>query len=381
MIKNKRIFTQNYEQYSGDGVYSLQHLRDAYLKDPNQDNQAAFIGAVAGLISKSPSNMQCNRDYRRYMVYAGVDMRGPRELILYTTDKCDLKCTFCLRQHATITSCGDMTEGQVETVLGKYPSITSCCVAGFGEPLLNIHLYKIMRVLHDRKILSRVITNGVHLVHNINELSTAYTITVSLNAATPEEHASICGCHVWNKVIEGIKKAIASGIRTGVSFVVSQENIDRIPSYIEMAKELGVTQISLYNTLPHVGVNSKKFKKQVLARNSPEAVKLDEMRKTYENSGLTIDWPLLVGDEPEWQCLSPFISMGFDASGAVTGCRRCMPPSLSNGNVLWRNDVWENNYYTNLRLVATGNREIPDMCKGCFAGWNDSTEDDKWSHG
>lgn len=129
-------------------------------------------------------------------------------LYLNITNQCPCACDFCIRTHSKSVGTGDnlWLESEPGTIdimnaladydLGKYRELVFC---GYGEPTCRLRdmLWVCKKVRGLRDIPIRVNTNG--LSDLINGRSTAKefhglvdTVSVSLNASTPEKYVELC---------------------------------------------------------------------------------------------------------------------------------------------------------------------------------------------
>ena len=355
-------------------------LMNQWRDDPTPINQAKFLGSVAGLVGPAPDDREMdfsrpNDDFRRITSYFGGYAQGPREVTLYLTSRCNFKCVFngnpCLRQtNGFDSNKGDMSFDMMDKVLNRWPTIKGCCIAGFGEPLLHPAFDFFVGRLKKRCLTVGIITNGSLLADKVGLLAKhkpAY-VSVSLNAATPQRHREITQTKMWAQVLHGIQEAVKAGIRVGISAVITRHSVHDMKPFLKLGQELGVKFIHLHNILPHDGSDSPTFRGSVITDQSEEALKAIADAHQCPGSELVEVWPQPIGDINPLRCQSPFVSLGFDASGCVSGCRRVRPPARENG--LATTLSWENSpYYMNLRLSLTGDRPLTDACKGCFGNW------------
>jgi len=361
------------------GIYP-KLLMEEWQKNPTTINQAKFLGAVAGLVGELPENKEmdsreANQDYRRLAAYVGEYSDGPHEAVLYLTDKCNFNCKFggtpCKRTLAPQDR-PEMRLPVLQQVLDRWPSIKGCCVAGFGEPLMHPDLPGILKELQRRKVSIGLITNGSLLKMKapmLREFPIGY-LSVSLNAVNAEDHFQITGTKTWETVLEGIQAMVKTPVKTGVSFVVNNQNTARIPEMIRFGNELGVKFIHLLNVLPHSGCDDQKFLQDVITPESTESLRVIADAKKMPGAALVEVWPEVVDIKagPPNKCMSPLMSVGVDYRGFVSGCRRVHPPSDKDG--CWsQKNVWHNHYFCNLRATVTGDRVELDSCRGCFGNW------------
>lgn len=304
---------------------------------------------------------------------------GPRELTLYVTAACDAACDFCKREtDAGTERAGTMSAALVAEVLDRFPTLRSCCIAGFGEPLLVKHLPAIVDLLRSRRIYVGIVTNGSRLLERREEIRSMGLghLSVSLNAADAEEHRAILKVDVWDATLAGIRTLLDDGVKVGASFVVRRGNVSRVPDYLALALDLRLKFAHLHNILPHGGPRDFAFLAGVLREGSPEANRLREMEAGWnraaelngEDGAPEVSWPALLpppGAPGPLGCHSPFVSIGVDARGSVTACRRVQEPVPAHGN--FRDpDVWIGPHFSRYRDELSGRCAPSETCLNCF---------------
>lgn len=360
-------------------------LEAEWLADPgNETRRAKYLGAVAGLVGPTPTGERDaslpNQDYRRVAAYVGEYSHGPRELTLYLTDACNFRCHFgetpCKREaEGGVPHEGALTPDTLRAVLAQHPGIRSCCIAGFGEPLLHPDLPGLVAVLAERGVAAGIITNGSLLGQRVGMLrgfgATLAYVSVSLNAATAEEHATMSRTRLWPRVLDGIRAARAAGLRCGVSHVVTTGNVDRLPAFLALARDLDASFVHLHNPLPHAGPGDLGFRRDILHRGATRALAALDAARSAPGADRVEVWPEIIdldaGPPGGGACLSPLVSIGVDAKGQVSGCRRVDPPDATTGGFMW---PWRSHHYTGLLAAVTGDRpEAHPACRVCFGAW------------
>ena len=298
---------------------------------------------------------------------------GPRELNVYMTTRCNLRCRFCRRQYLENASHPyEVHAGFVDEIMERFPTIKSACVAGFGEPLLAQTLNESLMALSRHKVTTGLITNGTLLTKNyakIQDTDLAY-VSVSLNAATATEYFNTTGLGLFDAALDGVRLAVRMGYRVGVSFVCTKENYHLVESYIAIARELGVAFVSLHNLLPHFSdcYSSEEFWNLVLT--DQDRQELDVLEKLKEkHSDIVTSWPVPISRVScPRKCNSPYVSIGIDGQTFHSGCRRVTGPSILNGSVR-EDNVWNSDHYKTLRDGLSGKAPMRDICAMCFGNW------------
>jgi MoaA/NifB/PqqE/SkfB family radical SAM enzyme len=354
-------------------------LEAAWLAAPKDEiAKARYLGAVAGLVGPIPTGerdvRRPNQDYRRVAAYVGEYSAGPVELTVYATSRCNFACRFggapCRRQSpGGVEPAGDMTPETLGSVLDLRPTIRSVCVAGFGEPLLHPRILDLLAVPLGRGLAVGLITNGSRLaplVAGLARLGLAY-VSVSVNATSPAGHNEVTGTNLWPRVVEGIRAARDAGLRVVLSWVVGKSNLDQIPNYLEFARFERASAVHLHAPLPHDDSEAGLAAFQAEALTVADAPAIDAFR-AIPAARLVESWPALIDleAEPPGRCMSPFVSIGVDAQGNITGCRRVDPPCKASGMYEW---AWRGLFTSSLIAQITGDRECHSACRRCFGNW------------
>jgi MoaA/NifB/PqqE/SkfB family radical SAM enzyme len=291
----------------------------------------------------------------------------PLELNLYLTTQCNHHCVFCLRYGQRIQA-PDVTLELVAQVLERYPTIRSVCIAGFGEPLLSIHLNSIVHYLMAKGIYIGLITNGsliAQCIEDIEAWQLGY-LSVSLNAATSEEHRQITGVSTWDAIRQGLSMLRERGQKFYLSYVIESTNRHRIGKYIEMTRRLGGTHCVLHNAVPQImQPHDPPNNTGHILTTTAHGKTLDVWKQRYADvKGVEVLWPELIKPFSfAKKCQSPKMSMGIDGHGHFSPCRRCVPPSVKLGSALDRKAVKK--AYTEARLAING-KSLAYPCQWCF---------------
>lgn len=299
----------------------------------------------------------------------------PTSLTVYVTPQCNGECRWCLR---TIRGPGhepDVTPSLLRDALSRFPSVTSVCFAGFGEPLLATHLPQLIGMVVDRGLHAGLITNGLLLEKKLHDLRIVglRDIAVSLNAATATQRLEECGGDPegFNLAVAGVKAAVREGFRVSISRVVENRTFVDAMAFMRLGVELGV-KVNLLNLLPH-GVKTEEdiemFWLRVLVDDADTQASLAAMKQLPEASAVSV-WPTLISKtfNPR-RCRSPFDSIGIDGAGWLSPCRRIDPPNewKTRLEVL---DYWHHPDFTLLREQLLGAKQMRLKCRLCHGNWS-----------
>ena len=210
---------------------------------------------------------------------------GPKYLTFDITDVCNMNCIYCYRHSPLVNPVRNnpalsqkgrdalplarISNGVKSSKFKHLPfeiikrtikeakqlGVEAICIAGDGEPTLHPQIKEIIDCLNRQELSYNINTNGTCLQQRkiIPHLLTADFIDISLSAATPRMY-KIIHCPRGRKnffydVIENIRKLILakgskSKPRIKLNFVIMNKNISQIKGVLELAKSLGVEEVT-----------------------------------------------------------------------------------------------------------------------------------------
>ena len=180
-------------------------------------------------------------------------------LRLSVTDRCDLRCTYCMPERMTFLPKKDVLSFEELTqIVDAFVSrgVTKLRVTG-GEPLVRKDVIALMERFGQRlgggglKELA-LTTNGTHLAEHAHRLADigVKRINVSLDTLDRELFARLTRRDVLDKVLEGLDAAQNAGLKIKINTVaMADANQQEIPSLIEWAHGRGF-DVSLIEVMP-----------------------------------------------------------------------------------------------------------------------------------
>lgn len=171
--------------------------------------------------------------------------RVARKLRISVTDKCNMKCIYCMPNgnvkwfdNKEILNFQEIVRiTSIFTQLG----ITKVRITG-GEPLLRPSLENLIRDLtkiQNIKTISMT-TNGILLEDKINQLKSAglNALNISLDTFREERFRTLNGISNLNKVLNGIQKARELGFKIKINTVIIRDwNDDEIINFVKFARD------------------------------------------------------------------------------------------------------------------------------------------------
>lgn len=187
------------------------------------------------------------RDSNQLLLRDNFD-RVARKLRISVTDKCNMKCIYCMPQHNVkwfedkeILSFQEIV--RITSIFADL-GINKIRITG-GEPLLRPCLENLIT---DLKQISKIktismTTNGMLLEEKIDQLSSAgiTSLNISLDTFSEERFRTLNGIANLNRVIKGIQKARDLGLKIKINTVVIRNwNDDEIINFAKFARDYNV---------------------------------------------------------------------------------------------------------------------------------------------
>lgn len=173
--------------------------------------------------------------------------------------QCNAQCDFC----AAWLMQGKSTLIDLIEALG--PAIRHCYqldLVGWGEPLIHPEFPQILDILKresDPRARLALTTNGTRLEQWADRLLEANILqyAVSIHAACEPTHCNLMGFRVgtFDRVLDGVRalvnrKTEHPGLDVETVLVVTRQNIQEIPAFIDLSVALGVDRVHLRTLMP-----------------------------------------------------------------------------------------------------------------------------------
>ncbi|MBR0832164.1 GTP 3',8-cyclase MoaA [Bradyrhizobium manausense] len=173
------------------------------------------------------------------------------------TDRCDLRCFYCMSEDMTFLPKADLlTLEELDRLCSAFiaKGVKKLRLTG-GEPLVRRNVMTLVRSL-SRHLTSGALneltltTNGTQLAKHASELADCGVrrINVSLDTLDPKKFREITRWGEIDKVLEGIEAARAAGLAVKINAVALKNlNEDELPDLMRWAhgKNMGLTLIEV----------------------------------------------------------------------------------------------------------------------------------------
>ena len=198
--------------------------------------------------------------------------RSIRYLRVSVTDRCDLRCFYCMSEDMTFLPKSDLlTLEELDRLCSTFiaKGVRKLRLTG-GEPLVRRNVMALVRSLSrhlDSGALDELTltTNGSLLEKFAAELkaSGVRRINVSLDTLNAAKFRDITRWGDLNKVLRGIEAALAVGLKIKINVVALKNmNEDEIPSLIEWAHSKGM-DLTLIEVMPMGDIGEGRIEQYV----------------------------------------------------------------------------------------------------------------------
>ena len=198
-----------------------------------------------------------------------IDSFGRRVtyLRLSVTDRCDLRCTYCMAEKMTFLPKSDLLDAvELEEVARSFIArgVTKIRVTG-GEPLVRRNILDIMTRFS--KFLGQgleeltLTTNGTQLAKYAGDLAAlgVERINVSLDSLVPKTYQQITRGGKLSQVLDGIVAAQSHGLKIKLNVVaLKHDNAAEIPSIIDWSHRRDI-DVSLIEAMPLGDIEADRF--------------------------------------------------------------------------------------------------------------------------
>ncbi|WP_340820263.1 radical SAM protein [Methanolobus sp. WCC4] len=271
-------------------------------------------------------------------------MRGkfvPEQITISITEECPNRCLHCALPDTKNKA--KLDPDAVKSVIDQTQDMgTTLIIFDGGEPLLYDGLEDLISYVDQSKAIPGLFTSGVGMTpERAQSLKRAglSMLSISLDSANAEGHDYMRGRPgVFKEATNAIKYGIDAGLLVGIYVVLSPRNVDELDEFYELAKELGVHELSFYEIVP-TG-RWEGHEKEVV---SPEGLKKfdDFVERTSHAEGPRVfPIPQIIR---KMGCFAGRKWLHVTPEGNVLPCA-CMPKPYGNIHDERLADIWKKIY-------------------------------------
>lgn len=181
--------------------------------------------------------------------------------------KCTAACPMCWRLNISPKEQKQLSNNdkkqlsleEYKTIFSDMPSsVRTVDIVGGGEPLLFPHIEELFKVVKQRKISGRLITNGSLMNRKIivGLIDSHWDeVRFSFHAGSPEVYQKILGVSNYHKVVENIRllRKLRGDLKVpniSLLFVMQRDNVKDVFKFAKLAESLGVDEIEFDTLIP-----------------------------------------------------------------------------------------------------------------------------------
>jgi MoaA/NifB/PqqE/SkfB family radical SAM enzyme len=297
-------------------------------------------------------------------------------VFLPVTERCNINCTMCIRRNPENWDAVDVTPEVLMPVFEASSGLPSMLMGGIGEVLLYQDLQGVIREFKRRMPEDSQVgftTNGTLMIKDAASRlidSGVNWICFSIDGASRFTYERIRIGANFDVIIKNVAETVEYKNASGrnklwlmANYVIQQENVHEIPTFVELAGSLGLNAVTFSRLRDYKTGEFHVLDEDLLMPLFNQAA------ETGEKYGLNITFPRL---RPLVEPRCPFMQSTYLwLSGEVVPCCRmlkgaCSGPVKIFGNVRERPliDIWNSPEYMIFRSrILHG--DFPDECIKC----------------
>jgi GTP 3',8-cyclase len=221
--------------------------------------------------------------------------RHVRYLRLSVTDRCDLRCVYCMSEHMAFMPRKDLLSlEELERLALAFirRGITKIRITG-GEPLVRKDIMKLFAALAPQLIAGdlrelALTTNGTRLARFADELARygVRRVNVSLDTLDPDRYRALTRGGSLASVMEGIAAARSAGLAVKINVVALRDGTEtEVDRLLRFAHDRGMT-LTFIETMPLGDVGVDRI---------DQYLPLDRLRRLIESRWTLSDLPFRSG--------------------------------------------------------------------------------------
>lgn len=308
--------------------------------------------------------------------------RPLEQLAVELTVYCNLKCKMC--------SVWEIQEHGVPLDLAKtllrdaYALGARTFVPCGAESFMRKDFLDIVEYAHALGYTTQeIVTNGTMITDaHLERLAKCPSVQLHVSIDGPREvQDELRGEGVYDKSVDLVRRALARGVRVGLSGVILRETLPHLTALVDLARSLGVTEVSFQPFQTEISGPEKDLHRfSLLKPQRAELISRLEALKAYAaERSVRIFTEALFGVIPDYLiegkrpippggCYLPSKFLLVNYKGEIFPCffmrqDQDMMGSVYDTSLL---DVWHGNHHKQLQVLA-----LTERCPGCLAACSD----------
>jgi radical SAM protein with 4Fe4S-binding SPASM domain len=283
------------------------------------------------------------------------------------TFRCNLRCVHCYNRSGESDAEVGLTTEEAETLIDDLATMrVPVLLFSGGEPVLRSDLFHLAEYASERGIRAVLSTNGTlitdEVAASLAKASFQY-VGVSIDGlqAVHDEFRNRQGA--FDAAWRGIRAAQGAGLRTGVRFTVTRDNIDDLPGVLQRAVDEEVDRFCLYH-LVYSGRGDELAERDLSAEQRRQLIEwLAEETEELHRREKRIE--ILTTDNQHGGCSAGRKFANVDAAGEVHACQFWGHESLGNVRERPFSEIWSDDSHPLLAQLRRSQELLTGRCGSC----------------
>jgi len=276
---------------------------------------------------KTPFKFQKNINQLKYLLSKGRKEEinyAPPIFVVCIATVCNLRCPTCcyvLKNKDVFKGGGFIKIKDFKSVIDKYAKKIEGVGLGGGEPLLHPELEKLVEIVKSNGLQASISTNGILIKKKIDILKSFDSINVSMDGYNYETFRRFRGGtkEQFDEILDGFSLLQKNNIRFQISFLLTEENIDKIYEMLSFGYKVRPTNIEFHNINPH---GSEDYKP--LTKDSEKVSRILDDVTSKNDYPFDISLPVIFDTTSKYfkttKCNQPWYFCCFDSKGNISPC-------------------------------------------------------------
>jgi MoaA/NifB/PqqE/SkfB family radical SAM enzyme len=230
----------------------------------------------------------------------------PSDIVFYINSVCNLRCKHCYIGNDLLNQNNFFNLSDSINFLNSFHELDRLTILG-GEPLMYNNFDILINSLHSDKIKELRITTNLTDSSVLEKISPLIKknirLCISLDGHNSEIHDFIRGKGAFKKTTTNLREVLKMGFDIEVTHTLMTINIQHFKKFIELCKEIGITNINLHKMSLQGNALSNRDLYITPSTYVNFCSSLREMNDQIHGS-TNIRFPLLYATEEEYKVLS-----------------------------------------------------------------------------
>lgn len=179
----------------------------------------------------------------------------PRLIFWELTKRCNLTCKHCRAEAEDIDYSGELSQGQIESVINNIASFASpILVLTGGEPLYRKDVFSLARYAVEKGLRVALASNGTlineEIARKIREAG-INRVAISIDGSSAESHDSFRGIEgAFDNAVRGARLLKEAGVEFQFNTTVTKRNVDEINDILAFAEAEGAAALHIFMLVP-----------------------------------------------------------------------------------------------------------------------------------